>query len=958
MKKQKSKKVGIIGIVLSLILVVSIVVVDVLCITYQSMINLYFRKESATEVDLNAVEVKAQDVTTEINAEGTVLLKNESGLLPISGQVNLFGASSYQQLYLGTGSAGGWNWDADSCVNLKDALAGEGITVNPDLWQFYIDNYTQNDGQAGGVTNMTGASHNIVEQPLSAYGDSLLNACKSYSDTAIIVFARAGGEGSDAIMDMADASGGDAGKSYLELQNVELELLEYVKENFKNVIVLLNTPMPVECGWIDSADTGADTAGDVDAAMWIGLPGLTGNNGVAQVIAGKVSPSGRLADTWAYEVESAPSYYNFGNYIYTNGGDDSYNNKYVHYMEGIYVGYRWYETANAEGVQVSGVTNYTGESKNFDFGDYSAIVQYPFGYGLSYTTFSQEWDGDPSYDSSTKDITFKIKVSNTGAVASKTVVELYCEQPYTVGGIEKAKVVLVGYGKTSELAPGSSETVTITVGRDSLASYDYKTERCYVLDEGDYIFYSDLGGYGAHCWASNDGSVISNTQHFDRVLFNESNPRSTDRVAATNQFDDVTAGDGTYSEDDYMTRADLSGTFPKAYADSTATASDVVMQRIADSQRGAVIPEDSGSVSMPETGNTSKAVYCEDLIGKSYDDPLWDDLLDRLTVEEMVTLTASCGWQNPSIASIKKKACIDMDGAEGLHDLVNDTSLHMYNSSVVTASTWNTDLAYEMGSVYGDECVSQNVTGMYGFSMNTHRSPFGGRCFEYYSEDGLLAGSTAAAQTSGLQSKGIAVYTKHFAVNDQETNRGGVHVWLNEQAMREIYLRPFEVCIETSTFEYSDVMNGASGIMTSYNAIGTSWTSASYALCTQVLRNEWGFNGRVITDAVGTNGYMLGDTAIRAGTDMFLSAGGLSGRYTEATTGTAAGVAALRNACKNQLFVYVNSAGIGGNVTYNTAWIAIPIALTVVFFAGAVAILLLMVKPAFFPSKKIVVEKA
>lgn len=545
-------------------------------------------------------------------------------------------------------------------------------------------------------------------------------------------------------------------------------------------------------------------------------------------------------------------------------------------------------------------------------------------------------------------LTFKVKVTNTGSVASKTVVELYCEQPYTMGGIEKSKVVLVGYTKTSELAPNASETVTITVNKDSLASYDYKTAQCYVLDAGDYIFYTDLGNNGAHCWAASD--VLTHTVSLDGEVYDASNPRSTDQEAAVNLFDDVTAGDGTYDAADYLTRADFVGTFPKAYADQTAKADAGIMAIMTNAQMGAAIPED-GNVAMPVTGDRSVDIYCEDLVGKDYDDPAWDKLLNRMTVDEMVTLSGTCGWQNPSIASVKKKACIDMDGAEGLHNLVNGKTLTMYNSSVVTASTWNSELAYQMGSVYGDECISQNVTGMYGFSMNTHRSPFGGRSFEYYSEDGLLAGSTAAAQTSGLQSKGITVYTKHFAVNDQETNRGGVHVWLNEQALREIYLRPFEICVETSTFEYSDVMNGASGIMTSYNAIGTSWSSASYALCTQVLRNEWGFTGRVITDAVGNDGYQLGDTAIRAGTDMFLSPVGAMGRYTAETTQTAAGVAALREACKRQLFVYVNSACLAGNVTYNTAWVAIPVVLSIALLAGAVVIFIKMVMPVFFPKK-------
>ena len=855
--KQNSKKKGTIGIVIMAVLLVLVIVMDSLCYVYSNMINLFFRETA--ETDIEAVELSAQQVTTDINAEGTVLLKNDGDLLPISGNVNLFGACSYQQLYLGTGSAGGWNWDSDSCVNLKDALASEGITVNPDLWQFYIDNFTENSGQEGGVTNMTGASHNIVEQPLSRYGDALLEGCKSYSDTAILVFGRAGGEGSDAIMDMSEASGGDAGKSYLELQDVELELVNYVKENFSNVIVLINTPMAIECGWIDdTADTGANTPGDIDAALWIGLPGLSGNYGVAQVISGKVSPSGRLADTWAYEVESAPSYYNFGDFTYTNGGDSQYTSKYVHYMEGIYVGYRWYETASAMGASVTGVTNYNGESKDFDFGNYGQIVQYPFGYGLSYTTFSQEWDGDPAYDAAPGQLTFKVKVSNTGSVASKTVVELYCEQPYTSGGVEKSKVILAGYVKTPEIAAGASETVAITVNQDELASYDYQNERCYVLDAGDYVFYSELGTNGSHCWAVNDGSVLSHTVTLGQQIYNASNPRPTDETAAVNQFDDISAGDGAYSTGDYLTRADFAATFPKAYADRTATAASDVMARMTDQTMGASVPEDSTALSMPATGDKSRDVYCEDLVGKSYDDPLWDGLLNRLTVDELTVLTGACGWQNPAIASIKKKACIDMDGAEGLHDLVNGVSLNMYNSSVVTASTWNTDLAYQMGSIYGDECISQNVTGMYGFSMNTHRSPFGGRNFEYYSEDPFISGKTCAAEVAGIQSKGVYVYMKHFALNDQETARDGISVWTNEQAAREIYLQ---------AFEYPVVESGAYSVMTSFNRMGCTWAGGDKGLLTGILRGEWGMPGFALTDFSNSNNYMDVVNGVMAGGD-------------------------------------------------------------------------------------------
>lgn len=985
--KQRSKKVGIIGIVLIVLLIAIAIVVDVLCATYSSMIGLFFRDRSA---DTDAVIAAANEYTVEQEAGGMVLMKNESNTLPLpegTTKVNLFGALSAKQLYLGSGSAGGWNWDSSDFLNLKDALAEVNVEVNDELWDFYSDLTGDAGANAGSVTDMQGSTHSIVDVPLDYDGYAAARtSAESYSDTAILVVGRAGGEGSDAVMDMTPYEssrgdmnqGGAAGYHYLELMPQERELVDYVKANYEHVILLVNTPMPIELEFVDGA-AGSDGTGNIDSVLWIGMPGSTGNRAVAQALTGQISPSGRLSDTWAYEVESAPSYYNFGDFTYTDVNGQA-NLKYLHYQEGIYVGYRWYETAAAEGVTVTAdnyhaymgmETDGKGQSttKTFNFANYDEIVQYPFGYGLSYADFDIAFEGEPAYNSSTNEFTFNVTVTNRSETrASRTPVELYYEAPYTDGGLEKSKVVLGAFDKTAEIAPGASETVTLTINRDQLASYDWQDEKAYVLEAGDYRFYVDFGKYGAHCWANtSDSDVLSWTYNLSsEIVFSGDNNRDSDHQTATNQFDDVNRGDGAYTpgEDD-MTRADFANTFPDSYAASQAmnTPDDFTKTRLTDKLHGATLegynPEtgkytgefadSEGNYQDPASGYTAlplsqaQQLVCADLVGVPYDDDRWDTLISQMSFNELQNLTCNCGWQNPAISSIGKNFAVDMDGAEGLHDLVSDIDANCYTCAPITASSFDTDLAYEMGSVYADEAIANNVSAIYGFSTNLHRSPFGGRSFEYYSEDSLLAGYICAAQTSGLQDKGVAVYTKHFAVNDQETNRGGVHTWLNEQAMREIYLRPYEIICETATNADDSILNGGTGIMTAYNSIGTSHTAAHYGLLTEVLHNEWGFEGRIVTDAFGSDSMSC---SVRAGLDMFLGSGsfdtieGMDNR-------SGYGLMKIQESAKDQLYVFVNTNGITTVSTINNAWIAIPIVLSIVLVAGAVVIFLFMVLPAF-----------
>lgn len=1022
--KAKSKAVGIVGIVIAVLLVAIIIAMDVLCATFSSIIALFFRGDTKTGESAEEAFKTANEFTVEQVASGVVLLKNENNVLPLASgtdKVNMFGALSAKQIYMGTGSAGGFNWSAEDFLNFQDAFKEKGITVNPDLWKFYSDLTGNASGVAGSVTDMQGSTHSIIDVSLDHAGYAAARQkAEGYSDTAIIVVGRAGGEGSDAVMDMTPYEeqgrggitkyneGGDSGKHYLELMQVELDLVNYVKQTYKNVILLVNSPMPIELGFTDGNDTGADTAGDIDAVMWMGLPGSTGNRGVVKVLTGEISPSGRLPDTWAYEMESAATYYNFGDYTYVDANGEPIMGasnrgktavaKYVHYEEGIYVGYRWYETANAEGVKLEGIGNFQydnttyetatrkfgrnpdgsiigAELKSFDFSDYGSIVQFPFGTGLSYADFDIAFDGTPSYDAASNEFVFKVKVTNTHASADgRTPVLIYVEQPYDAAEkIEKSKIVLAGFAKTGVIKHGESETVTVRINRDELASFDYRTEKAYVLSKGSYKFYADWGKYGSHVWANTSDTKDVATWTYElgsKIVFKGGEKRDSDLVAAVNQFDDVNVGDGAYKpENDDLTRADFEGTFPKSYKEGTTknTPDQATQNRIdptKDSVLGAVLQgydaqshkytgefaDANGNYKDPSTGNAlptgqQNGLTVADLTGVKYDDAKWDQLISQMSPSDIETLIGFCGWSNPAVKSVGKKAAVDMDGCHGLHDLVTGIEANCYATTPITSATFDTDLAFRFGSTYGDECVVNGVAGMYGFSMNMHRSPFGGRAFEYYSEDGLLAGTMASAVTSGMQSKGVAVYSKHFAVNDQETNRSSLRTWASEQALRELYLRPFEIVTKTAT-NRNEVLHGGTGFMTGMNFIGTGHCSSHYKLLTVLPRQEWGFCGRIVTDA---ESFISVSIAVRAGTDMMLVP--FAASYNEVNDGlsntSGYGLAKVQEAAKHQLFVFANTVGVGLESGLSNTWIALPIVLSIVLAAGAVLVTVYMIVPAF-----------
>ncbi|MGM9594054.1 MAG: glycoside hydrolase family 3 C-terminal domain-containing protein [Candidatus Onthomonas sp.] len=845
------------------VVLVALLVLNIAVARFNVVVNQFLSGQGSSD-EITAAEEASKAKTQELEGEGIVLLKNEGDSLPLSEKkVNVFGYGSYAPAYGGAGSGAG---DETKNVSVKGGLEAAGFTVNEDLVAFYGK---VNTGEyEGNVFNMMGNDFNIYEPAVSEYGD-LIDSAKEFSDTAIVVISRAGGEGADLPMDMAGYTGGTPGRHYLELTENEEDMLAMVEENFGTVIVIVNSSHAVELGFLE------DEA--VDAAIWIGCPGSTGMNAVGEVLSGKVNPSGRLVDTYAYDATSAPSYYNFGDFSYSNtlhttqgmmGSEDAYY-KFLDYAEGIYVGYRYYETRY--------VDNETGVC---DEEAYQAAVQFPFGYGLSYTTFEQTMSDLTVSDGN---ISVDVTVTNTGDVAGKEVVQLYYTAPYTVGGIEKSHVVLAAFDKTDLLQPGASQTLTLTFAVDDMASFDYLGAGCYVLDAGDYEIKL----------MSNAHDVIdSRTYTVDStVTYNGDNSRASDLIAAETAFAEY-AGDVQY-----VSRADWEGTLPT--------------ERTADREASAELIAAIEDCSVPEDPNAEPIVIKDngltlaDVIGLDYDDPKWEQLLEQLSVEDMANLITTGGYQTISIASVSKPATVDIDGPAGLNGLVNGISGVQFCSEVVMASTWNQKLVEEMGECLGDEALANGVTGLYGPGADTHRSPFGGRNFEYFSEDGLLAGKMAAAEIRGAMSRGCYTYVKHYALNDQDTNRSNVCTWANEQAIREIYLKPFEIAVKEG---------GTTAVMSAMNNIGTDWVGASKALCTTTLRDEWGFRGMVITDAYG-NGMDI-SSGIAAGNDLALSiTGGITIRNTDSNTVQQQ----MRTACHNILYAVANSNAYA-LINYDAPW--------------------------------------
>lgn len=851
---------------------------------FVNVIDTYFAPSYADDAKIADAEEVSKKLVTSIEEEGAVLLENKENTLPLkkSSKVNVFGISSVKITYGGSGSGSA---DESRNVTLQQGLENAGFEVNSELTDFYKERLPKSKEQ--NTFSLNGGDYNIYEPKQSEYSEDLINNAKDFSDTAIVVISRNGGEGADLPQNMADYEQGDKDKHYLELQDVEKDMLETVKKNFGKVIVLVNSSNAMELGFLEEEG--------VDAALWIGGPGLTGLDGVARVLSGDVNPSGRLVDTYAYAMESNPTYYNTGDFSYLGSeferkgwaGTETRLQKFVNYQEGIYVGYRYYETRF--------VDNATGK---VDETSYDKTVQYPFGYGLSYTTFNQEITSMEEVDGQ---IQVKVKVTNTGDVAGKDVAQVYYTAPYTVGGVEKSHVVLAGFDKTETLEPGASEELTISFSREDLASYDYQTAKAYVLDAGKY-----------EIKLMNNAHDVLDEKDYTVSQKEVLKQRSSDKAEVTNAFD-YAIGDVKY-----ITRSDWAGTVPTERTKDKDATEEIIAEMDDINHRLDVDSETAAKEQTP----TDNGLRLVDLIGADFDDERWDQLLDQMSTQDMVNLIGFGGYATAAVKSIDKPATLDIDGPAGINGIFQGISGIQYNSEVVVASTWNTDLAAEMGDAFAKEALAHGVVGLYGPAVNIHRSPFSGRNFEYYSEDPTISGKMASALSAAALKNGVYTYTKHFALNDQEDNREGVATWSNEQAIREIYLKAFEIPVKDGS---------TTALMSSFNRIGTLWAGGNKDLMTTVLRDEWGFNGMVVTDYDGQV-YMNPDQAIRAGGDLMLST--LGDVPTQSST-TEEGQSALRQATKHILYTVANSAAFDIYKPKTKWWLVVLIAVNVVLIALA-----------------------
>jgi len=877
-----------------------------------------------------ATVIAGNELNERINEEAIILLKNDGNVLPLLGtNISVFGKSSINLVYGGSGSGGG---DTSTAKNLYDSLEAAGFSVNPTLKAFYESTDSgsgrpSNPAIEGGLLS----GFPTGETPQSMYTQSVINSYSQYSDAALVVISRVGGEGFDLPRTMVTGRGvlidGAASPDdhYLELDQNEQDLLQAVGEAFDVVVLVINSSPAMELGFLDNIDDNDATQNDYDyasniqAALWIGGPGNTGIMALGRVLNGSVNPSGRTIDTFARDFTKDPTWMNFSNNFSANGNRYTQDGKvkpyfFVDYEEGIYVGYRYWETR--------GYTD--GETW------YQNNVVFPLGYGLSYTSF--EWNvlssnpGNNGQLSKNGEITIRVRVTNTGAVAGKDVVQLYLTAPYTVGGIEKAHVVLVGFEKTDLIQPGQSDTLTITLSAYDMASYDYADKNAngfkgYELEEGSYQLKVSKNAHEAV-------HTINYTVPAGGFLFN------TDPITGyevENRFDDVSEG-----LSQVMTRSDWEGTWPTTPTDADREVSQTLLDALAAKEAFAptqsVIPTQSSSVSsFDET-----LVKISDLIDLEYDNPLWDDLLDQLTFDQMVYLIGHGAFQTVNIDNIGLPRTIMADGPAGFVNFMGDPSVNntvYYAAPAVVAATWNKQIAEEMGIMVGNEGIFGNqsgdktpYTGWYAPGINIHRSPFSGRNFEYYSEDGFLSGVIAAHVIKGAESKGVITFIKHFILNDQETRReiNGLVTWADEQSMREIYFKAFEIAVKEG---------GSTGIMSSFNRVGTVWAGGSYPILTEVLRNEWGFRGTVITD-FNLQAYMDTTQMVLAGGDLNLSQSKPPiSEFTDPTY-----TQALRTATKNILYSLANSNAMNQyNLTFKyglSPWEKLLFTADGVLFAG------------------------
>ena len=819
---------------------------------------------------------EAAEVAEEIMEDGIVLLKNES-LLPLNEtkKLNIFGWESINPAYGGAGS-GGIN-DLYDIVSLNQGLENAGFSINQELVDFY-NNY----GADNPEMSIQKQSWTLPEPPVDTYSDELIKSAKEYSDVAVVVLSRKAGEGhNDIPMDVRKAAYDNnsdeyddfpEGEHYLQLSQTERDMVDMVCSNFDNVIVIYNGANQFELGF-------ADEYPQIKSVVWCPGTGNVGFNALGKVFSGEVNPSGKTPDTFIYDMTTAPWWNNAEKTEYTNLADMAvegmnagtaqvYAPAFTNYVEGIYVGYKYYETAAQEGAI-----------------DYDKTVQYPFGYGLSYTEFEQkmgelkEKDGQISVD---------VEVTNTGDVAGKDVVEVYYKPPYTNGGIEKSSANLIEFAKTNLLQPGESQTVTVTFSIEDMASYDENNAKAYVLEKGDYVISINSDSHTA---------LDQKTYTADKdVVYKGENKRASDDTAATNVFEDA-KGDVTY-----LSRADHFANYEEATAApaSAELGEPYVSEYHLNSNFDKTTYLNDEDV-MPTTG-ADNGLTLADMRDADYDDPRWEKLLDQLTVDEMANMIAMAGYQTAAMDSVGKVATLDFDGPAAINNNFTGVGSIGFPIEVVVASTWNKELAQAWGECMGKISQEMGAEGWYAPGMNTHRTAFGARNYEYFSEDGVLAGNMGANAVEGARKYGVYSYIKHFAL--YEGNAKMVSVWSNEQAIREIYLKPFEISVK---------QGGANAVMVSWSFLGDKWTGECSNLMNTVLRDEWGFRGMALTDFFRNNGhgFMNADAALANGVDAMLSTfNGEENNVANPEHPTA--VLQMRNACKNVMYTVVSSWAYDG----------------------------------------------
>lgn len=890
---------------------------------------IYYESDFATEQERNEAGAK---LVKQVEAEGAALLTNINNTLPLSqnAKVSLFSTSSVNIVYGGTGSG---NVDASKSDNLKVALEKAGFEVNPTLWDFYstgaAKDYTR--GNAGAVVQDSATasgygSAEIVEAPWDIYTDEVLDSVAEYGDVAIVVLSRIGGEGADSYF---DHTLGD-GKNYLALNDIEKEMMSEIKAlkdegTIKKVVVLINTSNALQVDFLKNNEYG------VDATLWIGGVGQTGLNAVAEILNGSINPSGSLVDTYLFDNYSHPVMQNFTPIVYE--GDTSkipgHADTYMIYQEGIYVGYKYYETRYEDYVMNKGnAGNYV----------YSDDVAFPFGYGLSYTNFEYS-NMSMTYDKETTTYTIKVTVTNTGDVAGKETVQIYVSSPYTQydidNKVEKASVSLVGFDKTDILEPGKSQTLTIEVDGDYVASYDAYGAKTYILDAGDYYFTAATDAHNAvnnvlaakgynndRMDGAGDTSLVKvwNNPSLDTTTYatSDAGTEITNKLDASDPNLNPEVGQTVT----YLSRNDWEGTMPSLEKTNKIALNDYLIKALQDQQYET---DPNATTTMPTLG-ADNGLKLVDMIGLDYDDPKWQELLDQLTFDEMVSLIGdSFHWTMP-IESVQAPGTRDENGPQGLtvalfgsHLGVQTTAL---TSEDVLAATFNKELVYEIGNIVGNDCLAAEVAFLYGPGANIHRSPYSGRNFEYYSEDAVLSSEIGKHEVKGIEDKGVFVVMKHFALNDCEQDRIGLGVWLNEQSAREIYLRAFQGALEES-------QGSGNGVMMAYTRWGAQWSGANKNLVKGILNDEWQCNGLQITDNVlntmvnGVDGVLGGTTTHDA---MLWYVTKLLPEYENDPVV----VEAMKEACHHNLYAIANSCGMNGIGPNTTIKVLTPSIITTV----------------------------